>query len=952
MSKCACQKIAYKPFSLKYSKIFNFYEKLFSGYVFKNAGKNGTHGIGGKGGAGTYDGDSYLLVYVDIYILFILLYSLPISITYTGDWHQEGRYGSKGGNCANIEEPYPAELISPAQTINRYKSYLRENLPNNVQESTLREFMTDFEFDKRVLDLYDTVALCDDLRLTEDQYLQLRYDLNFMPFHESLLNRTGEYANTMKESPDHLKVLRFLYTAIYGKISNLRNFRQHIIVIDLLEYLELLQKNIDRMKETEREVSIEEQKKQYENALMEKIQSALEIVATEIIPAIVKASNEVIEKIPDLIKEILKKASKAEEEQQELQEKIRDHKLLGGLELFAKQFEVFGEFGKLISKYIQATVRQLDSYRKIIKQLASSFKNVTIGLIKFFKEKFGLYLSQLAEVALILPGVIGTDHKVLKYVRYCMNEILILFESQDIVDYINGFAMMDIMRKELDSLLTEALRQVSYKSYAAAAAAALEAAKNLNKIMDIEKENFEAIKKHHDQLRVYAEQEQKLEAELGKWKKRLEDILYKLIPTFVALQKTMFEMTESLEHQTQFELDITGWKVQSALGDIKLLFKEMAEGTTLSDKLERLLEKVEEVFAVLIKIYDRIQAYLEQAKFAAYIAGINSPNSVNIRDSRLRDLVLQIKYLLQTNIVMDQYEIAIHSFKQHLFPFAHIYLETFNLPTGLKANDTTTIIRRAVDEISYIQDQTKFLDISIGKFDREIFGNIDFNSNNSSIAVPFYTFRSREYKEDIKNLLKGEEIMIKADIKNAFNQNAVKFNEIGINLKLVDGKAGEQSKLNAELEKFGVRMTMVGHNYYRCSNKFYYLPVDDNCVIEYSFKRNIDGKPIKYNDVYRKLSDKNYFLSPYAMWKIKLVNIFDDFELKNQSVQSTPNAFNVLYGYADESMNLDIFGRGQYFRAEGLFANEVCSGEIEKYYDYDRTTIDTNVEQTKRIYSL
>lgn len=869
-----------------------------------------------------------------------------------GEWHDKAQDGKTGENMDGIEDPEQVHFINPSFTINRYKSYIRENLVNNIVESKLRKFMMDFETDERVLDLYDTLGLYDELKSMENQYLQLRYSLPFIPFHESLLNRTGDYANSNNsKTEDELKVLRFMYTAISGKISNLRNFRQHVLIVDLLEYLQIVQKNIDKMRETDREVSINEQKRQYEDALMAKVKSALEIVEGDVIPALLEIFNGIMDKIPKLIEEVIKKKEKAEQELQELQNEIKWFKVLSGFKVMAKFMEFFGSIGKIVSQAIQTGIAVVDAVRKPLQQLINGIIFLINRLLNFLREKFQTYLVQLKHVYEKIKDISSKAYDdARKYVLESIARIEKLLESDSIIDFITN--LVEVVRAEVGRLLRLAEKQMLLESEKLSEGDKKKAksAENANDIMDTTASAFEAMKERDDQLAEYAKQERELEAEVEKWKKRLEDISNKLIPTFVALQQTLIDMIKSIDQQTQFDLDVSGWKVQSAVGDIKLLFQQMTDGTTLRDEMNRQVEKIGETFGVLIKIYDRIQAYMEQAKFAGYIADISSPNSVDIKDKKLKEFVLQMKLLLQTNIAMDHYEIAVHSFKQHQFPFAHIHLATFDLPTGLEANDTKTIVARAVDEISYLQEQTKFLEISIGKFDREIFGNIDFNSDDGSVAVPFYTFKSREYKKEFRRLLRGEEIMIRADIRNAFDQNAVKFNEIGIKLKLIDGTS--QSELNDVLENFGVRMTMVGHNHYRCGNKFYYLAVDDNCVIEYSIKRKANGKPMKFNEVYRKLSGKNFFLSPYALWKIKLVKIFDDFQLKNQSAQVTRNPFDQLKKYTDENLDLEIIGRGQYFRADGVFANEVCTDEIAKYYESDNTITDISVETTKRAYLL
>lgn len=862
-----------------------------------------------------------------------------------GYLHPDAENGVDGGNKENIMEPDDSVFIDQPHTINRYKNYLRENLVNNIQESRLRKFIENFETDERVLGVYDTFGLYDELKSMENQYLQLRYVLSFLPFYESLSNRTREYAESHNESQDITKALRFLYTAISGKISHLRNFRQHVLVIDLLTYLEIVQKSIERMQETDKEISIDEQKKQYENALMDKIDSAVEIISAEVIPAIQADLEEIFIRFPKLIEEILRKKEKAEVEKQKAEEDLK----FAYISLVVNQLALVGNFFGAVGTAISAAIHVLwqvgENIRKISQKMRYEYMNVKKKLIDFLRERFEVYIYQLEFMAECLSGLSEAYYEVRKYIAESIEKISELIQSDNVFDYITD--LIDVIRKKIDELLSPFI--LSYASDTEEKKNVTTADK-MNKISENSIKMIDQLGKDFDAIALYEEKVRKLEAEIQQFKETLNAIMNTLIPTFIAMQATIFNALDAAQNSSAVELDVSAWKVQSVIKDVKILFHDLAEGTTVNEKIQKYMEKISESFALIIKVYDRIQSYTEQARFGGYIAGISSPNSEDITNEQIKRLVLQAKLLLQSNIVMDQYEIAVHSFKQHLFPFAQIYLSTFGLTTGLQANDTKIIVRRAAAEVSYLQDQLKLLHISIGKFDREIFGNIDFDSADSSIAKPFYTFKSREHKDDFRRLLKGDKIIVNIDIRKSFNQNAVKFNEIGIRLKLVDEKL--QSKFDAVLQNFGVRMTMMGHNYYRCGKKIYYLSVDDNYVIEYSFKKHKDGKPKKYNEAYRKVSEKFFFLSPYTMWRIQLVRIFDDFPGENKKEQNKSDSFSELKNYTSASINMEIIGRGQYFRSGGVFANEVCTTEIEKYFDMDDTTLENTVERTKRAHLL
>lgn len=170
---------------------------------------------------------------------------------------------------------------------------------------------------------------------------------------------------------------------------------------------------------------------------------------------------------------------------------------------------------------------------------------------------------------------------------------------------------------------------------------------------------------------------------------------------------------------------------------------------------------------------------------------------------------------------------------------------------------------------------------------------------------------SVDFKNDIVKLLSGDEISIKADVLKGVKQNAVQFNKIGVNFKLANKTAEEE--LIAELENFDVTLTMVSNGYYRCDTKIYDIPTSKNVVIIQSFKKN--GNPISSNDVYQQISDNEPFLSPYAMWSIKIENVTGDFAK--------------LKRFSNVDIDLELVGKGRHIQYN---TPHICSDELENIY--------------------
>jgi hypothetical protein len=173
-------------------------------------------------------------------------------------------------------------------------------------------------------------------------------------------------------------------------------------------------------------------------------------------------------------------------------------------------------------------------------------------------------------------------------------------------------------------------------------------------------------------------------------------------------------------------------------------------------------------------------------------------------------------------------------------------------------------------------------------------------------------------KNEIQKLLNGEEIMIRADVVSGVGKNAIKFNRIGIHLNSPNKNV--QIELDEAIKEFHLIMKMIGDTFYRCDKRIYHLPTDGNIVIEQSMKRDSNGLPVKQNDVSKKISESNYFLSPYALWSI---------QLKNERNNVT------LSQFENEMIDIKLVGRGQYLKNDPSVSRDVCNDHLDQYYFLD-----------------
>ncbi|MCX4084121.1 hypothetical protein N7281_04565 [Rickettsia hoogstraalii] len=203
---------------------------------YNNTGKNGEHGKDGMGGNGGNYGDNIVVSYSNSWAA--NGWSLKERI-YNNIKSPSGKNGIDGNNIQNIEYPKLATIIDEldqAKIINKYKSYLRENLNDRFTKSFLTKFLNILDNNQNVKNVYNTLGLVDELKGLEEQFHKLNKDIDLLPFYQSLLDRISEYAQNPKEvenSNQYKKVLSYLYTATLGRIYNLEDIFESDLIINI-----------------------------------------------------------------------------------------------------------------------------------------------------------------------------------------------------------------------------------------------------------------------------------------------------------------------------------------------------------------------------------------------------------------------------------------------------------------------------------------------------------------------------------------------------------------------------------------------------------------------------------------------------------------------------------------------------------------------------------------------
>lgn len=416
--------------------------------------------------------------------------------------------------------------------------------------------------------------------------------------------------------------------------------------------------------------------------------------------------------------------------------------------------------------------------------------------------------------------------------------------------------------------------------------------------------------------------------QLKQYEERIYDVI---IPTLQNMRNALMDIANTSGNKSSVTLDIIEWQVQGVVRDTKLQMQELTQGFKVKDNLARCIEKLEEAMTVMLNVYDRIQDYQKEQNLANYIADISATivNDNNIENSELKDAISYLDITISSNLILHQYQIAIDVFKQFVFPFAHTYFKGLMLPSHLELGGTRNntalenLVSEAARQIDHIKSQLDAYKKVIGKHDKAIIKG----------EFEFVVWKYEQHKNMILKLLSGEEVVVKADIRDSLpNQDAIKFNAIKLNFMAKNSTI--QSEINDLLKHFAVTATHLGNSYYRYDDKIYLITTSSQ-EIYFTFANKAGQKePKLLNDVYDKLQHGNSMLSPYALWKIKL------------SLATRETSFKDLEKYKDEvHLDLELGGYGHGINNEKI--NEDLM--VEKYYKaidaYDQLDFNVKVEE-------
>ncbi|CAL1264629.1 unnamed protein product [Larinioides sclopetarius] len=911
--------------------------------ICANEGKNGMDGRGGEGGSGGINGQDMIA----------RIRSQPAGIPVVigaqrmNEWvHQcnisnetratAGQNGINGANSRGLKVPELSNAISePSKIINTYKRYAMQHLIYRFKKALLFPFIALLNGSDEIKRIYDIFGFIDEVQVLEGEYLKLSKKLDFVPFYQSVLGRVAEYAKRIESSEnskEHKIVLSYLYTATLSRIYFLRNKRETDLIIDISRYLDMLKKDIEVVKDLQtasNQICLRTKlKEDYKSQIDRRIDEAKYFIRKQILPEFNSISEQIDIKINLLIDETIGLQEKTNNQTQslsalreELERSLVLKLVFSALKFVANAVSCLGPIGKTVGSVIGTATSAAESL--VTKEIETpsvgdsntmpNFKTIENELKSFQNETLSYFNKLLEEVLKETeehPDFFQDTRKKIDNIhKQKHNESETNLEYQEIKALEKELNLEFVKKEEmLECQLEDQKSKNSLK--------AIQKLKNIvqfRSIMLCFQSKSDSAKLEEISNAINRAQEK------FKCLKIYEENIYtSIIPMMKTIEDNLYDLERELDSKSRVILDITKWQVQRILKHVQLQIHELTRGFKAESEIVHCVEMLQEVMTILIHIYDQIQLYQEQLTLAEFIAGISSNTTciISISDPKLANALNELDRAIKSNLVLKQYKTALHAFSQWVFPFSENYIQKSMLPSHLESVKTLdNLVSTAASHIECMKTKVDLYKTSVMKKDKHLHYG-EFNSQNFS-TKPFFIWKNKEYRNIMSKLLSGQEVLLKADVKKSpAAKQAFKFSCIDFQFR--SSSESLQSELIKILKQYDIKATHMGHSYFKFRDKIY-LITSDSQTIYYSFEKNVTGECVRSNAVYNKIKNGDLMLSPFAVWKLKLIN------------STNKGSFVELEKYKND-ISLELAGNGSYVTEDDAFRVEDNDYNIIEIY--------------------
>lgn len=161
----------------------------------------------------------------------------------TRDWHfrfvQHVSEPRCPDNVIGSTEPIPPQkprlTLDVASGIIIYKSILVENMNNFAFKSIIKKAYEAIESNPEIKQAFTVNAYAEEANALEKQFFRMNEQIDMFPLYQHLLNRIEGYSATSEASLPEVdrRILRLLYTTMFGKASSIRSGHKTDLIIDV-----------------------------------------------------------------------------------------------------------------------------------------------------------------------------------------------------------------------------------------------------------------------------------------------------------------------------------------------------------------------------------------------------------------------------------------------------------------------------------------------------------------------------------------------------------------------------------------------------------------------------------------------------------------------------------------------------------------------------------------------
>lgn len=780
-----------------------------------------------------------------------------------------GRNGEAGANCPIVPTTVP---FNPSPSIIGYREYLLENLEHHAWTSTSEEFMEKFDENEAINCLYASTHFSWEFKILErfHFHIQKHEDLYILLFR-SLENRIRRTACEKEWPSDTSYFLSALSSEAFAKTTNLLKISNHKFDYDSLKYVEIMVKFIKSFEESHKISNNFYMAVESIKSIIYDVEDTNNLIRTKITPLFKASSDKTIaiikklsnENSRDIVIELAKWHSASS----------IVHKVGSVLELIGLLEPVgisYLKSGNWFAQRVSECLHEDESFKivqpnDLMSKTSNKWKHEHLQLMKLL-EYFELILNQ-SELTDLTPV-----HSDIVALKSELNHAII----NENFTAIDATYEATNLRKSIEMILNGSVSLRRYENINAEKVEVKKVLVHFQKALKVMKIGIGPnilVLFEEEKLNIICEVIDQFQGELNRWKRYEQAITKKLLPL----------VTEPLDDHLLY---------------VRAHLDFITEYTFYSRDMEVYFEK----------LYSAIDKVIETSKnIASSSTAITCKSKIepNCDDSNIWEienvyLKMHVASLLKQsyyNHIFDYFTATEKSIKQQYFPFASYYLGSI---TSSQKKNSKSLFHSILENGHHLKIKLNSINYLKG-FNREL-------GVRKCGTCKFYEWNLNDQTQ-INQLLNGDEVILSADIRNGLHENAVKFGIISIYFKCENKEV--ENQLNGFGKAMDIKMTMIGDNFYRCNNRIFSIPMNDDIHLD-SIRFN--NKSVPANEAHRQIYSNSYYLSPFTDWKIKLGHGID------------------LSGPSMEINKLDLIlvGAGQYYINIGDFCDK---DRLEEFYD-------------------